>query len=77
MPFELPLIFALPKVAVPREDIGSSCLSLKEEIKQFQLKEEGEVWANPIEISDTEGEFDKTLGVHTPGLIFAKIDNSS
>ena len=32
--------------------------------------------AYPIEISDTEGELDRTLGIRTPGLIFAKIDNS-
>ena len=32
--------------------------------------------ADPIEISD-RGEFDRTLGVRTPGLIFAKIDDNS
>jgi len=32
VPVELPLIFALPKVAVPREETNSSCLSLEEEI---------------------------------------------
>ena len=32
--------------------------------------------AYPIEISDIEGELDRTLGIRTPGLIFAKIDNN-
>ena len=77
MPVELPPILALPEAVTPKEETTFSCLSLKEEIDQFQLGEEGEVCLDPVEISDTEGELDKTSSVRTLGLIFAKIDDSS
>ena len=59
-----------------REETASLHLSLEEEIDQFKLKEEGEVRADPVEISDTKGELDRTAGVRTPCLILAQIDNS-
>ena len=77
MPIELPLILALPEAVTPREETAFSCLSLEGEIDQFQLGEEGEVCLDPVEISDTEGELDKTSSVRTLSLIFAKIDDIS
>ena len=77
MPIELPPILALPEAVTPREETAFSCLSLEEEIDQFQLGEEGEVCVDPVEISDTEGELNRTSSVCTPGLIFAEIDDSS
>ena len=59
------------------EEIAFSRLSLDEEIDQFQLEEEGEVYVDLVEISDTKGELDRTSSVCTPGLIFAKIDDNS
>ena len=49
-----------------KEETASSRLSLEEEIDQFQLKEEEEVPADPIEISDSEGELDKSLAARSP-----------
>ena len=63
---ELPPIFALPKAAIPREETTSSRLSLEEEIDQFQLKEEEEVRANPVEISDSKGELDRFSAARSP-----------
>ena len=77
MPVELPPILALPEAVTPREETTFSCLSLEEEIDQFQPGEEGEVRVDPVEISDTKGELDRTSSVRTPGLIFAKIGDSS
>ena len=76
-PVELPPTLALPEVVALREEIASSRLSLGEKINQFKLEEEGEVQADPVEISDTEGELDRTSGVCTLGLIFAQMDDSS
>ena len=78
MPVELPPQLALLEAAAPREETSSSCLSLEEEIDQFQLEEEREEQGNPvIHISDPEDKFDRISGVHTPGLILAEIDDSS
>ena len=77
MPVELPPILALLEAATSREEIASSRLSLKKEIDQFKLEEEGEIRVDLVETSNTEGELDRTSGVRTLGLIFAKINNSS
>ena len=66
MPAELSPILALPKAVALREETASSRLSLEEEINQFQLEEEEEVRADPVEISDSEGELDKSLAAHSP-----------
>ena len=50
MPVELPPILALLEAAAPRKETASSCLSLDEEIDQFQLEEKGEVRADLVEI---------------------------
>ena len=63
---ELPLHHAFPETATPREEIASSCLSLEEEIDQFRLKEEEEVWEDPVEIPDSEGELDGALVARSP-----------
>ena len=65
-PTELPPILALLEATAPREETASSCLSLEEEIDQFQLEEEEEVRAYPFKISDFEGELHKSLAAHSP-----------
>ena len=60
VPIELPSQQALPEPAAPREETTSSHLSLKEEIDQFQLKEEEEVQADLVKISNSEGELDRS-----------------
>ena len=55
MPAELSPILALPEAVASKEETASSRLSLEEEIDQFQLEEEEEVRADPVEISDSEG----------------------
>ena len=74
---ELPLHHAFPETATPREEIASSCLSLEEEIDQFRLKEEEEVWEDPVEIPDSEGELDGALVARSPQLIISEVDSSS
>ena len=66
MPAELSPILALPKAVALREETASSRLSLEEEIDQFQLEEEEEVRADPVEISNSEGELDKSLAARSP-----------
>ena len=66
MPVELPPILALPEAVTPREETAFSCLSLEEEIDQFQLKEEEEVRANPVEIFDSKGELDRFSAARSP-----------
>ena len=40
------------------------------------VEEEGEVQADPVKISDTEGELDRSLVVRSPQLIITKVDSS-
>ena len=42
VPVELPPQLILPEAVAPREETNSLCLSLEEEIDQFQLEEERE-----------------------------------
>ena len=65
-PVEFPLHHALPEAAASKEETASSCLSLKEEIDQFRLEEEEEVRADPVEIPNSEGEFDRSSVARTP-----------
>ena len=65
-PVEFPLHRALPEAAASKEETASSCLSLKEEIDQFRLEEEEEVRADPVEIPNSEGEFDRSSVARTP-----------
>ena len=66
VPVELPSQRAFPEAAIPKEDTTSSRLSLEEEINQFLLKEEEEVRADPVEIPDSKGEFDRSSATRSP-----------
>ena len=56
----LPLQWVLPEAAAaPREEIASSCSSLKEEIDKFHFEEEETQGAQIVHISDTEDELDR------------------
>ena len=56
----LPLQWVLPEAAAaPREEIASSCSSLKEEIDKFHFEEEESQGAQIVHISDTEDELDR------------------
>lgn len=75
----LPLPQILPEVvaiAIPEEEIASSCLSLEEEIDKFHFEKENNPRAPLINISDVEGELDRNFGAHTPILVIARPDNS-
>ena len=75
---ELPSHRSPREVAAPREETASSRLSLETEIDQFQLEEERKQQEEPmIQVSDLKGELYRFSGVHTSGLIVARIDNSS
>ena len=55
--------------------VASSHLSLEEEIDKFHFEEEQSPRAPLICISDTEGELDRSSGVHNPYLILTRPDN--
>ena len=74
---KLPLHWALPEAAAPKEETASSCLSLEEEIEQFHLEEEEEQGAQVIPISDANDEVDRLSSVCTPVLIITRPDSSS
>ena len=75
---ELPSQCAFLKAVALREETASSRLSLEEEINQFQLEEEREEQGDPIiHIPDAKDEFDRFLGVRTPGLVVANINKRS
>ena len=78
VPVDQPSQCAPHEAAALREETTSLCLSLEEEINQFQLEEEREEQGDPvIHISDAEDEFDRISGVRTLCLVVANIDNSS
>ena len=53
------------------------CLSLKAEIDQFRLEEEGEAPKRLVELSNSKAEFDRFSMAHSPRLVFARVDTSS
>ena len=53
------------------------CLSLEAKIDQFRLEEEGEVPERPVELSNSEAEFDRFSAAYSPRLVVARIDTSS
>ena len=73
---KLPFHHSPCKVAAPKEETASSCLSLEVEINQFHFEEEGEAQEEPMEISDSEGELDRSSVVRSPRLIVTRVDNS-
>ena len=53
-------------------------MSLETEINQFCLEKEEEEQEEPmIQVSDSEGELDKSFVVHSPKFIVARVDDSS
>jgi len=77
LPVELPFHYSPREVAAPREEIASLRLSLESEIDQFRLEEEGEAQERPMELSDSEGELDRSSAAHSPRLIITRVDSSS
>ena len=78
MQVKLPSHRSPHEVAVPREEIASSRLSLKAEIDQFQLEEDREEQGEPvIQVSDLEDELDRSSGVQPSGLVVVRIANNS
>ncbi|KAL0013065.1 hypothetical protein SO802_000134 [Lithocarpus litseifolius] len=74
---ELPL-HPPPRVeAVPKEEADSSRLSLEAEIDHFHFEEEEEkAQEEPWDISDSEGNLDKSSAAPSPKLIVARVDES-
>ena len=78
MQVKLPSCCSPRETVVLREETAFSRLSLEVEINWFHLEEEREKQGDPvIQVSDSEGELDRFLGVRTSDFIVAHIDNSS
>ena len=75
-PVKLPFHRSPREVVVPREETASSCLSLEAKIDQFLLEKKGEAQEEPVEISNSDGELDRSSIVRSPKLIVAWMDNS-
>ena len=58
------------------EETASSRLSLEAEINQFQLEEEEGAPKRPLELSDSEVEFDRLSMAYSPRLEVARVDTS-
>ena len=76
-PIELPSRRIPREVAVSREEIASSCLSLKAEIDQFYFEGEEEALERLVELLDSEGELDRSSVAHSPRLVIAQVNTSS
>lgn len=59
-----------------REETASAQLSLKAEIDQFRLDEEGAP-ERPVELSDSKTELDRLSVAHPSKLIVARVDSNS
>lgn len=78
MQVELPFHRVPLKIAIPREEIASSRLSLEAKIDRFQLKEEREEQGEPvIQVSNSKDVLDRFSSVHTSGLVVARIASDS
>ena len=78
MQIKLPSCRSPRETVVLREETVFSRLSLEVEINWFHLEEEREKQGDPvIQVSDSEGELDRFLGVRTSDFIVAHIGNSS
>ena len=78
MQVKLPSCHSPRETVVLREETVFSRLSLEVEINWFHLEEEREKQGDPvIQVSDSEGELDRFLGVRTSDFIVAHIGNSS
>ena len=76
-PVELPIRRVPQEVVVPREETASTHLSLKAEIDQFHLEEEGEAPERPVEVSDSKTGLDRFSAADFPRLVVARIDTRS
>ncbi|XP_030924739.1 uncharacterized protein LOC115951728 [Quercus lobata] len=75
---ELPFHRSPREATVPKEEIASSCLSLKVEIDQFQLEEERKEQGEPmIQVTDSKDELDRFSGDRTSGLVVMRIASDS
>jgi len=70
-PVELPFHCFPHEVAALKEETASSHLSLEAEIDKFRLEEEGESQERPMNLSNFEGELDRSSAAHSPKLIIA------
>ena len=71
------LAWPIPQeVATPREEIASTHLSLKVEIDQFHLDEDGESPDRLVEVLDSKAGLDRSSVADFPRLIVARIDSS-
>ena len=75
-PVELPIQRVPQEVAISRKETTSTHLSLEAEINQFHLEEEGEVLERPVELSNSEVDFDRFLAAQSPKLVVARVDTS-
>lgn len=74
----LPSRPALPEVpAAPREEVGSSRLTLEDEIDEFHFKEEEKPVVLLFTISDGKGESDRSSSIRSPILVIARPNSSS
>ena len=76
-PVELPFQRSPQEVAIPREETSSSRLFLEAEINQFHLEEEGEAQDRPVELSNSEADFDRSFATHPLRLVVDQVDTSS
>ena len=77
MQVKLPSHHSPREEVVSRKEIASSCLSLEEEIDQFQLEEEREEQGElVIEVLDLEDELDRSSSVRSTGFVIACITSS-
>ena len=74
MQVELPYCRSPHEATILKEETASSRLSFEAEIDQFHLKEEGE--EPMIQVSDLEGELNRSSVVRSPKLIVAQVDNN-
>ena len=65
------------EVVALREETASTHLSLEAKIDQFHLEEEGEAPERPVELSDSEADFDRFSVANSPRLIVARFDTNS
>ena len=76
-PVELPLQRFPLEVAISREQTTSSRLSLEAEINQFCFEEEEEAPGRSVEVSDSEGELDRSSAAHSPRLVISRVNTTS
>ena len=77
-PLAIPLQqVSLEATAAVEEEIGSSRLSLEEEIDRFRFEEKEIAPEKPVKLSDSETESNRLSSARLPKLVIARIDSSS